>query len=380
MSFISRSENFFKTQNKIGKIFLLFVAFGAVVVTGNLYSQNIQSDSVKIDYKKIYSLCLDGDVKSALAVLESADLNNLTEKDLKFKTQFDIRFKNEFDESDYLESRKSQITELLHIYHNYWRLSLLDNSKNYDSLLIQSVAHFLTDNYELARELITNEDSLNVYFKKYIESFGLHTTGFGKTGKYFDLLVWASEKDTTYTFLLHDEKTTADVVFMENFITLGWEEYATLERYYPGGWATKEALYCVKKAYDLNSEGFLVNYLAHESRHFADYKIFPKLMSADLEFRAKLTELSMSRNTLYKSIEFFINNSNYESENGHSVANYCVIRDLSNVIFKIEFEKDINKWHEISIEQINKSAYDLLKANTKSLTEQGADVEKYIKK
>ncbi|MDQ3021965.1 MAG: hypothetical protein M3R36_15540 [Bacteroidota bacterium] len=359
------------------KIILLIVV---IAITGNLYSQNIQNDSVKIDYKKIYSFCLDGDVKTALAVLESVDFNNLTEKDLEFKTQFESRFKNEYDESDFLESRKSQITELLEIYHNYWRVSLLDNLKNYDSLLIQNVVNFLTDNYALARKLIANEDSLNVYFKKYIESFGLHTTGFGKTGKYFDLLVWASEKDTTYTFLLHDEKTNADVVFMDNFITLGWEEYATLDRYYPGGWATKKALYCVKKAYDLNSEEFMISYLAHESRHFADYKIFPKLMSADLEFRAKLTELSMAQNTLYKTIEFFINNSNYESENGHSVANYCVIRDLSKGIFKIEFEKDINKWKERSIEQINNAAYDLLKANTKSLTRLGTDVEKYIKK
>ena len=103
-------------------------------------------------------------------------------------------------------------------------------------------------------------------------------------------------------------------------------------------------------------------------------------MSADLEYRAKLTELSMQQKTLYKSIEFFINNSNYYSENGHSVANYCVVRDLSKVLFKIEFEKDINKWKELSIDQINKTAYALLSANTKSLKKQGADVEKYIKK
>ncbi len=200
-----------------------------------------------------------------------------------------------------------------------------------------------------------------------------------KPGKYFDLLVWASEKDTTYSFSLHNEQTSAEVVFMDDFVTLGWEEYATLDRYYPGGWATKKALYCVRKVYDLNSEGFKISYLAHESRHFADYKIFPKLKSADLEYRAKLTELSMAQKTLYKTIEFFINNSNYESENGHSVANYCVIRDLSKVIFKNEFEKDISKWKEISVEQINKAAYDLLEANTESLMKQGTDVRKYIK-
>lgn len=361
-------------------ILLFLVIAGVIAITRDLYSQNIQNDNMTIDYKKIYFSCLDGDVKTALAALEFTDLKNLTEKDSDFKTKFEKRFKNEIDESDFLESRKSPISDLLEIYRNYWRAALLDNSKNYDTLLFQNVVDFLTDIYLPSGKLIDNEDSLDIYLKKYIESFGLHTTGFGKTGKYFDLLVWSTEKDTTYTFSLHNEETKAEVVFMDNFITLGWEEYATLDRYYPGGWATKKALYCVRKAYDLDSEEFMISYLAHESRHFADYKIFPKLMSADLEYRAKLTELSMAQQTLYKSIEFFINNSNYESENGHSVANYCVIRDLSEVIFKIEFEKDINKWKEISIEQINKAAYDLLKENTESLMKLGPDVEKYIKK
>jgi len=350
------------------------------MITGISYSQNSQNDSVEIDYKKIYSYGLDGDVRSGLSLLEFIDVNKLTAKDLKFKTDFENRFKYTNDESDFLESHKSSISELLEIYHKYWRTALLDNSKNYDTLIKKNVADFLTEKYPQAPGFKVNEDSIDVYVKKYIESFGLHTTGFGKTGKYFDLLVWGLEKDTTYTFLLHKEKTSVEVVFMDDFVTFGWEEYATLGRYYPGGWSTKKALYCVKKAYDLKSENFLIGYLAHESRHFEDYKIFPKLMSADLEYRAKLTELSMQQKTLHKSIEFFINNSNYESENGHSVANYCVIRDLSKVLFKIEFEKDINKWKEISIKQINKTAYDLLKANTKSLIKQGADVEKFIKK
>ena len=363
------------------KIILLFLIIeGVITMTGNLYSQNIQNDNMTIDYKKIYFSCLDGDVKTALAALEFTDITNLNEKDSEFKTKFEKRFKNESDESDFLEKRKSPISDLLEIYRNYWRISLLDNSKNYDSLLIQNVTNFLTDNSLTAGEAIVNEDRLDIYLKKYIESFGLHTTGFGKTGKYYDLLVWTSEKDTTYTFSLHNEETKAEVVFMDDFITLGWEEYATLDRYYPGGWATKKAIYCVRKAYDLESENFMISYLAHESRHFADYKIFPKLMSADLEYRAKLTELSMAQKTLYKTIEFFINNSNYESDNGHSVANYCVIRDLSEVLFKNEFEKDINKWKEISTEQINKASYDLLKENTESLMKLGADVEKYIKK
>ncbi len=351
-----------------------------LLVSLQSFAQTVSTDTVKVDYQKIYSYCLDGDVKTALTFLAFSDTLKITSKDLKFKTEFENRFKKTNDESDFLERHESPITELLTIYRNYWRVSLLDNSKNYDTNLIQNVTKFLNDNYSPAQKSIANEDSLNSFLKQYIESLGLHTTGLGKTGKYFDLLVWATEKDTTYSFFLHNEKTSAEVVFMDNFITLGWEEYATLDRHYPGGWATNKALFCVKKAYDLNSEEFKISYLAHESRHFADYKLFPKLQNADLEYRAKLTELSMAQTTLYKIIESFINNANYDSENGHSIANYCVIRDLSKTKFNVEFEKNISRWKTLSIKELNKIAYEVFQANTKALEKQGSEVDKYIKK
>lgn len=169
-----------------------------------------------------------------------------------------------------------------------------------------------------------------------------------------------------------------NVLFMEDFVTLGWEEYATLGNYYPGGWATKDAIYCVKSAYDLKSENFLISYLAHEGRHFIDYKLFPKLESADLEYRAKLTELSLADKTMYELIEFFIQNANFASENAHSVANFCAIRDLSRSIFGIDFEKDISKWKSIRPSKINKAAYKLIQLNTKALQSKGLDVEKFI--
>ena len=98
-----------------------------------------------------------------------------------------------------------------------------------------------------------------------------------------------------------------------------------------------------------------------------------------MEYRAKLTELSMAKKTLYQLIKFFISNANYDSDNGHSVANYCVIRDLSKTLFKVTFENDINKWKGFSIKKINKIAYKILQANAKALQHKGVDVQKFIK-
>lgn len=345
----------------------------------NAVAQAPANDSVRFDYRKIYSLCLDANVAAALALIETDTSKKLSARDQQFKTDLEARFKFETDQSSFLAERRSGIDSLLALYQRYWRIALLNASTNYDSIFATSLHDFISKNYLPATNMPRNDDSLDVYLKKYIESNHLHSTGFGKTGKLYDLLVWKTEKDTVYSFKLGAEKLTPSVVFMDDFITLGWEEYATLGRLYPGGWTTPQSLYCVRKAYDLNSENFLISYLAHEGRHFADTKLFPELASADLEYRAKLVELSLADKTLYNLIDFFIATSNYDSENGHSVAAYCAIRDLSKAIFHTEFEKDKSKWQTISREKINKAAAKILKDNTKTLQKKDPPVKKYIK-
>jgi hypothetical protein len=265
-------------QNSAGLwIVVLFSNFFNV----HLFGQGVARDSSRFDYKKIYSYCLDGDIRSALSLVDSVQDQPISKKDLQFKKELENRFKYEKDNSNYLVSKRSSLDPLLLIYHDYWRTGLL-NAQHHDSDLVETVARFLRSSFRPANVLSDNHDSIDKYEQLYIEYSGFHTAGFSKTGKLFDLLVWKTQKDTIYSFVLGEEQTTVHVVFMDDFITLGWEEYATLGRYYPGGWTTTKELYCVKSAYDLKSEKFLVSYLAHESRHFADYKLFPKLTSADL--------------------------------------------------------------------------------------------------
>jgi hypothetical protein len=367
-------------KTKTGKKILLLLT--GVLFGLNSFAQEAQTDKVRIDYQKIFAYCLDANITPALAVAELYDSQKLSPGDLKFKTAFENRFKYAEDKTDFLEVRKSPIDELLKIYRDYWRLSLLDNSKSYDSLLGKNLSVFLASVYKLSLtdKGILPEDTIGAYLNRYISSFKFHTTGLGKTGKLADLLVWKSEKDTVYKFSLFDEQVTTPVIFMDDFITIGWEEYASLGRFFPGGWTAKEALYCVRKAYDLKSEDFLIDYLCHEGRHFMDNKLFPNLSGADLEYRAKLTELSLLKGNLFVILDDFLSNANSESDNAHPFADYCVMRDLSKVLFNVELEKDISKWKTIPVEKINKSAYDILQANTKALKQQGAGVEKFIKK
>ncbi|MGH2666583.1 hypothetical protein [Flavobacterium sp.] len=349
----------------------------AILIVLSLFSvseisaQTQLNDSIHFDYTKIYAFALDGNPMAAMPLLEAAPAEKIALKDLQFKNNFEKRFRFEEDKSDFLDTRKSKADALLQIYRDYWRSSFLNKEKKNDTLMMKTVVDFLKANFPPAKNLILNEDSIDMYQKKYITALGYHSTGFGKTGSLYDLLVWKTEKDTIYKLRYDGKKTLVKIYFMDDFVTLGWSEYATLGRYYPAGWATKEALFCVRKAYDLKSETFKVSYIGHEGRHFADYKLFPKLKgvgSADLEYRGKLTELSLySEEGLFKRMLFFINNANYDSENGHSIAAYCVIRDLSRILFHKEFEKDLEKWKAIPAQEINNVAARILEENTKSL-------------
>jgi hypothetical protein len=338
-----------------------------------------QSSNNNFNARKFYSLTLNGDIPEALQLL-STEQSLMNENELKIKNEFEKRFAGAEDESDFLIRKNSGINDLLLVYRDYWRRSFISGQNN-DTALKKELTHFFRNLYTSNdyAESTFEDDTLDIFLKRYVNENGLKTTGFGMTGKFYDLLVWKDEHDTTYEFDLNGRKISPRVVFMTGFVTLGWEEYATLGRHYPGGWATKEAIYCVKDVYDLNSENFLVSYLAHEGQHFEDYKLFPKLSGTDLEYRAKLVELSMASETLIRTLTFFINNADYESDNAHSVANYCVIRDLSEEIFETEFVNDTEQWSVVSLKSINKASVKLLEKNTEDLMNAGSEVVSIIK-
>lgn len=363
-------------------IFKIFLVVSAPLFVSRSLAQSNSRGSVKLDYGKIYGWALQANIKPALALLPVDSSKLITQKDKEFIKNFEDRFKYEKDRSDYLEERKSPIDSLLRFFSQYWRVSLENETQNYDSNIVRKLSIFLSEKYDL--DAFHNElpvDTLDRYLTKYIRSKSLYTTGFGRTGKLYDLLVWKKEKDTVYNFRIGNEKITAPVVFMDDFVTLGWEQYATLGKNYPGGWTTKDAIFCVRKAYDVKSESFRVDLLAHEGRHFADAALFPRLGAADLEYRAKLVELSLLKESIYKTLEFFINEADHSTyQNAHPFADYCLIRDLSAVLFHVAFEKDMNKWRTVSCSRINTAAQRLLIQNTNELKHLGSkNVKQHIR-
>jgi len=99
----------------------------------------------------------------------------------------------------------------------------------------------------------------------------------------------------------------------------------------------------------------------------ADADRYPLLKNVDLEYRAKLAELDQANETVYDLLEFFIRNSREDSDNGHSVANHRVVKDLSESIFNTDFERNMDVWRGKDKLLINKQAGHLLQANSKLL-------------
>ncbi|MGW9685370.1 hypothetical protein [Flagellimonas sp. 2504JD1-5] len=334
-----------------------------------------QQEKNSLPYSQIYAYGMDADVGPIFSLLEEHGLNA---KDQKFKSDFEARFKGEHDLGT--NAPESEIETLISYFKSYWRKSLLDPTGNFERELGGNVVPFLMKNYPPVRGKKVTRDSLGYFLRDYIREKGLFTTDeVTYQGRLIDLMVWKKQTQKVYQVDLgRGETQETTVYFMQDFATLGWMEYATLGAHHPGGWTEEEGIYCVKKAYDLESENFKISYLAHEARHFADKKLWPNLKSADLEYRAKLTELSLAQNTLFHLIAFFSENANKDSENGHQIANYCVIRDLSKKLFKSEFETSKEKWKTLSKKQINKAARQLLKKNTKALKSKGSDVRSFI--
>ncbi len=142
-----------------------------------------------------------------------------------------------------------------------------------------------------------------------------------------------------------------------------------LGRYCAGSWADRHVVTCVRKAYDLDSERFRVSLLAHESQHQSDCEEFPRLTGMDLEYRAKLVEISLAsrRNQL---AERFRNRASDNQSSHHAFSAFVVIQDLRRAL---GVNSDIGSaWESTSAPRLRSITEDLLRAHSAALREAGA--------
>lgn len=340
---------------------------------GVAWSQTSHRNKTQKKFEKIYAYALRGEMSNVFEILQSVDDEKLTPKQRVRKKVFYDRFIYKAEKFDY-RTTNSEMIGLYKRFQNYWHSVLIEkvDQKIADSLFRNEMAYYLQREYKPKMEIKEIRKKMYGLFQKYLRSKGYYGLVMGKTGILFDLYLWQNEKEVVYDVQLPEAKIKVPVVFMQNFISYGWSHYATLGRSSSGGWVGAQKIFCVEEAYDIKSENFTVSYVTHESQHFVDRKMFPKLVQADLEYRAKLTELSYANKSLYKVIDHFIKYAKNDKKYAHAYANYFIIKELSKVFFNKDFESDLEKWKKVPVKKINKISKKILKANTKMLKSKGA--------
>ena len=184
---------------------------------------------------------------------------------------------------------------------------------------------------------------------------------FGKTQGFFGPYVWKETVPTVYKVELPGGTAEYIVNILKGFVFRSWMDYLTFGRFGTGGWASPDGtINCIEKAYDFNSEKFLVSLLKHEAQHTIDMKSYPGITTEELEYRAKLVELHYSNNLALLD-KFLAEASDERPNDSHALASFRV---------KKEFE-DVDKR---SICEIQKRALELFNAHNKEME------EKYLKR
>lgn len=350
-------------------ILIFLINFSLYVNPG--ISQELQNSG----FNKIYPYALRGEMVKVFDLLNSFQAKDLNSKEKTIKARFFKRFIDKTEIYDYKTNQKPVI-KLIVLFHNYWISVMLNKQslKIADSVFTDSLSFYLYNVYYAQKGIMPSiiKNDLSKYCTEFIESYGYFSNACGKTGQFFDLFIWKGQEKKVYPIRLINDSVNVSVIFMKDFISRGWEYYSTLGRSYVGGWATNTSLFAFDESYNRESEKFRISYLCHEGQHFSDYKNFPKLKQTDLEYRAKLVELAKSEKSTYDLIKIFIAHSYAQKGNAHAFADYCLIRDLSNLIFKNDFEDDINKWLKVSQKTIREKSVELFKKNTRQLIKLGS--------
>lgn len=236
----------------------------------------------------------------------------------EFANRFRERFINGLN--DVPDEDDAAIKILITNYRAYWRAALLDPERREQ--------HEVQLGEELARLIpALNTDNPITAVKPFIEAHGYHGIA-GRTPPLLELIVWRRNRSENTEIELTDGVMEVPVIYLEEFVSRGWSSFATFGRASSGGWTDKTGIYCVAESYDLDSEKFQVSLLQHEARHFADYQLYPELEGADLEYRAKLTELAFAGQTLQSLLVGFSARGARIDNAPHALANWYVIHDM----------------------------------------------------
>lgn len=335
------------------------------------YMKEIKIGDVPNLKKPVYE-ALAGRVDKTLLALDKVNQKKLSNKESKLIDKYKNRFGNVFQKNTVNESLL--VNELVGVYHRYWYRGLLNKQPQMEG--VESVFNSLktiaaTFGYSAGDFSEDEMNKLEERIQKELKKEGYFSL-LGGVKPFLNLMIWKKESVESYKIDLGDTRQEVEVVMMDDFVVLGWAGYATFNVFHVGGWAKKDRLYCVKPSYDLDSENFKISYLAHEGRHFADYKKYPKIDGVNLEYRAKLTELILADESFSVVLDKFISEAKDDPKNSHAYASFLLVRNLSTS------SKSMSDLSQVPKNITQENAKKLLNQHSNALDSLGADHVKTV--
>lgn len=269
---------------------------------------------------------LQGNARLAASHLQAVARNNFAGKDVGYRRCMLERFGSNAAPPSPPEAGDPFVSEVLGLYQTYWWHSLTSPPKH-DDYRRQLQSGLSTALGETAT--IADWKELDERVARELRARGYYSQ-LGNTPPLRELMVWRKQQSSQREVQLPERTHPVQLEVLDDFITRGWSSYARCERSSNGGWATDERLYAVGPAFPqgLNSEAFRASLLGHETQHFADLRQFPSLTPWELEYRAKLTELWMARDSLRFLLGKFNRDQGDDEQVPHLFANKRVMRDL----------------------------------------------------
>lgn len=352
-----------------------------------LQAAKAQNTSKGYNLDLFYSHVLTAKMNTMLMMLDTIPEQKMSPAQIALKKKYFERFRTRSEVFTF-HTADPDVQHILHMYYNYWQ-EVLCRRQPFDkakTALKDTLSHFIYKRYYQNRQ--TSRDSLftnlHIYLSDYLEKEKHIESVLNFESTIADVYLWQKQSVKNYKVRLPEGTTKAKVIFMEDVITLGWNDFASFGKITTGGFVATTGIFCLPKSdrydgYDLKSETFKVSYLKHEVQHFLDVDLFPNLSFADKEYRAKLIELYYARKTAYHLLkQFTLEADSTNRSYAHPYADYVLIRNFSKKLLNKNYESDYSRWSGLTVGKINETALILLKENTKALLMRGKQVQDYV--
>ncbi|HMK31267.1 MAG TPA: hypothetical protein VK473_16405 [Terriglobales bacterium] len=281
----------------------------------------------KAAVERATGLALQGDAAAAVKALADPPAADFKGKDADFRACMLKRFGSADSQPAIQNFGDPWIDSLATDYLTYWRQSLTKpgEREQAERELRSRVSTLLAPSFSKDADFDAAEDAIQGEARKR----GFYVL-LGRTPPLRELMLWKKTTVEQRQVNLPEGLQSVRVSYLDDFLLRGWSYYATCNSRSAGGWATEEGLFAVVPAYDsLDDETFSVNFLAHESQHFADKKNFPNLESWELEYRAKLVELALADRSQAATLELICENRTESKDSPHGYADFRVVDDLT---------------------------------------------------